>query len=120
MKISFTVLIHKNLLSWFVKRTISLSPWQFFSDLTENMAKERSNTTQVFIFFVRFFWVTKSISLSTWFFKKFNDFPEIATEAFSSYTKEENGKTVPMWTKQEVEDIVAAQVRFHSLQSSSH
>ena len=60
------------------------------------------------------------MSLSTWFIKKFNDFPEIATEAFSSYTKEENGKTVPMWTKQEVEDIVAAQVRFHSLQSSSH
>ena len=109
MKISFTVLIHKNLLSWFVKRTISLSPWQFFSDLTENMAKERSNTTQVFIFsYVSL--VTKSISLSTWFIKKFNDFPEIATEAFSSYTKEENGKTVPMWTKQEVEDIVGSQV----------
>ena len=119
MKISFTVLTHKNLLSWVVKLTFRNSPWKFFIDLTENMAKERSNTTQVFIFsYVSF--ITKSILLSTWFIKKFNDFPEIATEAISSYTKEENGKTVPMWTKQEVEDIVGAQVRFNPLQSSSH
>ena len=58
--------------------------------------------------------------MSTWFIKKFNDFPEMAAEAISSYTKEENGKIVPMWTKQEVEEIVASQVRFNPLQSSSH
>ena len=44
----------------------------------------------------------------------------MAAEAISSYTKEENGKIVPMWTKQEVEEIVASQVRFNPLQSSSH
>ena len=58
--------------------------------------------------------------MSTWFIKKFNDFPEMAAEAIGSYTKEENGKTVPMWNKKEVEDIVGAQVRFNLLQSSSH
>ena len=50
MKISFTVLTHKKLLRWVVKLTFRNSPWQFFIDLTKNMAKERSNTTQVFIF----------------------------------------------------------------------
>ena len=44
----------------------------------------------------------------------------MAAEAIGSYTKEENGKTVPMWNKKEVEDIVGAQVRFNLLQSSSH
>lgn len=42
--------------------------------------------------------------------KKFHDFPETATESVSSYTKEENGQTNPMWTKEEVGEIVAAQV----------
>jgi len=63
------------------------NPLQYFSDVVDNMAQERSNSNQ-----------------------KFNDFPEMAAEAISSYTKEENGKIVPMWTKQEVEDIVGAQV----------
>ena len=34
----------------------------------------------------------------------------MAAEAISSYTKEQNGKTVPMWSKEEVDEIVTAQV----------
>ena len=44
------------------------------------------------------------------FEKKFHDFPEMAAESISAYTKEENGKTVPMWNKEQVNEIVTAQV----------
>ena len=43
------------------------------------------------------------------FEKKFHDFPEMAAESISAYTKEENGKTVPMWNKEQVNEIVTAQ-----------
>ena len=33
------------------------------------------------------------------FDQKYHDFPETAAEAIASYTKDESGKTVPMWTK---------------------
>jgi len=39
----------------------------------------------------------------------------MATESISNYTKEENGKTVPMWTKEEVNEIVAAQVGLNQI-----
>ena len=44
------------------------------------------------------------------FAKKFHDFPEAASESVSAYTKEENGKTVPMWSNEEIKEIVTAQV----------
>ena len=42
--------------------------------------------------------------------QKFHDFPEMTTQAIASYTKEENGKKVPMWTEEQVSEIVTAQV----------
>ena len=43
-------------------------------------------------------------------FFKYHDFIETATEAILEHKKEVDGKTVPMWTKEEVEEIVVAQV----------
>lgn len=34
----------------------------------------------------------------------------MATESFSAFTKQENGKTVPMWNTEEINEYVAAQV----------
>ena len=47
--------------------------------------------------------------------KKYHDFPEMATESISAYTKVENEKTVPMWTKEEVDEIVAGQVHSYNI-----
>lgn len=46
------------------------------------------------------------------YLKQYNDFVEAATESISAYTKEVNGKTVPMWEKEEVDEIIAAEVRW--------
>ena len=46
--ILITVILHGKLLKWLVKSTYKYSPWQFFLELTDNMAKERSNSNQVF------------------------------------------------------------------------
>ena len=42
--------------------------------------------------------------------QKYHDFVEASTESIGDYTKEINGKTVPMWNKEEVDEIVIAQV----------
>ena len=34
----------------------------------------------------------------------------MASESIAAYTKEENGKVIPMWTKEQVDELVAAQV----------
>jgi len=60
--------------------------FRYFVDVMKNVLEQRSQTSE-----------------------KFHDFPETATESVSSYTKEENGQTNPMWTKEEVGEIVAAQ-----------
>jgi len=74
--------ISKHLLS----KVMPMDDWQFFYDAMATMAKERSISLQ-----------------------KYHDFPEIATESISAYTKKENGKTVPMWNKEQVNEIVTAQ-----------
>jgi len=63
-----------------------ISIWNFFIDIMENMLERRSKTTE-----------------------KFHDFPESTAEAITNQTKNENGKTVPAWNKEEVLEIIAAQ-----------
>lgn len=41
--------------------------------------------------------------------QEFHDFPENASQAFSTYTKKEDGKTVPMWNSEEINELVIAQ-----------
>ena len=43
-------------------------------------------------------------------FQKYHDFIEVATEAISDVTVEQNGTKKPMWTRREVDEIVIAQV----------
>lgn len=45
-----------------------------------------------------------------WKQKKYHDFIEVATETISDYSKEVDGKKVPMWNREEVNEIVIAQV----------
>lgn len=43
--------------------------------------------------------------------QKFHDFAEIASETISEINKKDGDKVVPMWTKEEVDEIVVAQVK---------
>lgn len=60
--------------------------FRYFVDLMTNLIQQRSNASE-----------------------EFYDFPESASETVSSYTKEEDGMVKPKWTKEEVDEIVAAQ-----------
>jgi len=73
-------------MKWLGTYLLNLEHWYFFIDIMKNMVEERSKTTE-----------------------KFYDFPETATESISAYTKEEDGKVVQMWTKEQVDEIVTAQ-----------
>ena len=53
---------------------------------------------------------SSSILFFLFFAKRYHDFLEFVTESISTYTKEINGKKVLMWTKDQVEEIVAAMV----------
>jgi hypothetical protein len=44
------------------------------------------------------------------FTQKYHDFVEIAKNAIAGYTKIENGNEVPVWNKEEVDEIVTSQV----------
>lgn len=74
------------LVRWMSAGVFHNEDFRYFVKLMTDLIEQRSKSTQ-----------------------KFHDFPETATETVSSYTKEENGKTKPMWTKEEVDEIVAAQ-----------
>jgi len=73
-------------LRWFTLKLFPMESWRFFFNIVETMIRERSKSLE-----------------------KFHDFPEMAAESISAYTKEENGKTVPMWNKEQVNEIVTAQ-----------
>ncbi len=45
-----------------------------------------------------------------YFKQKYHDFVEAATETIMEYKKEVNGEMVPIWTREEVDEIVIAQV----------
>ena len=42
--------------------------------------------------------------------QKYHDFVEVATETILEHTKVVDGKVVPMWDREEVDEIVIAQV----------
>ena len=42
---------------------------------------------------------------------------EVATEAIMEHTKTVNGKQVPIWTREEVDEIVTSQVKLHAIQT---
>jgi cytochrome P450 family 3 subfamily A len=46
--------------------------------------------------------------------KKFHDFIELADEAISDFTKEVDGETVPMWSREEIDEIIMAQVLYRT------
>jgi len=76
----------KVLLKHISKMLFKNDAMDYFFDVMEKLVKERAKSIQ-----------------------KFHDFPETSSEAFAGYTKEENGKTVPMWNKDDVEELVTAQ-----------
>ena len=54
----------------------------------------------------------QSFNFSLFIAQKYNDFVEIAKNAIAGYTKIENGNEVPVWNKEEVDEIVTSQVYF--------
>lgn len=74
------------LLKYLMGKLFDFNSWNFFAGIMNNLVKERSKSNL-----------------------KYHDFPEMASESISAYTKEENGTTRPMWNKEEVDEIVAAQ-----------
>ncbi|XP_046449638.1 cytochrome P450 3A14-like [Daphnia pulex] len=70
----------------FAERLFVTKQLKFFFKLLENVLKERSQSNE-----------------------KFNDFIELADEAISEFTKEVDGKTVPMWTREAIDEIVMGQ-----------
>nr|CAH0108323.1 unnamed protein product [Daphnia galeata] len=71
---------------YFTERLIVTEEMKFFFKLLENVLKDRSQSD-----------------------KKFNDFIEAADEAISGYTKIVDGKTVPMWTREDIDEIIIGQ-----------
>ncbi|XP_046646974.1 cytochrome P450 3A24-like [Daphnia pulicaria] len=60
--------------------------FDFFINILEGLIKQRSNSTE-----------------------KYHDFVEVATEAILEHTKTVDGKQVPIWTREEVDEIVTSQ-----------
>ena len=87
-----------------------MDKWQFFFDAMENMKKERAKSSQVCINHYPHHILLRVANLMIWYGKKFNDFIETATEAIGNYTREENGKQVPIWNQEQVDEIVVSQV----------
>jgi len=79
-------ILPSRLLGWMGKKFFPMEAWQFFYDIMETMAKERLNNPQ-----------------------KYHDFPEMTRELITAYTKEVNGKKVPMWDGEEIDELVTAQ-----------
>jgi len=84
--VMFIFLLPETIVKWANILIINNGGFQFFCDFMANLIEDRSKSNQ-----------------------KFHDFPEMATESFSAFTKQENGKTVPMWNTEEINEYVAAQ-----------
>ncbi|EFX88290.1 hypothetical protein DAPPUDRAFT_311602 [Daphnia pulex] len=73
-------------LSTYAERLLITKEHRFFFKLLEDVLKDRSQSKE-----------------------KFHDFIELADEAISDFTKEVDGKTVPMWSREEIDEIIMAQ-----------
>ena len=108
--ISASVMLPNALLRWMSNSFFPMDKWQFFFDAMENMKKERAKSSQVCINHYPHHILLRVANLMIWYGKKFNDFVETATEAIGNYTREENGKQVPIWNQEQVDEIVVSQV----------
>lgn len=82
----FMFILPGKLTKLMIEKFFPIEDLNFFVDIMEDLVEKRSHSSQ-----------------------KYNDFPEEAIQSISAYTKQEKGKTVPMWNKEEVDEIVAAQ-----------
>jgi len=83
--IMMAFILPDRLFSWLVNLLFNFDDWNFFIDVMKNVVNQRSESP-----------------------RRYHDFLEFVTESISTYTKEINGKKVLMWTKDQVEEIVAA------------
>lgn len=103
--------VFPSLLSIIGEKIFFTKEFTFFIDILENLINERTANPQVFIWNLILLMIFHFVD---WFYfpKKYNDFVEAATESISEYTKVVDGKSVPVWNKEEVDEIVIAQVIF--------
>lgn len=90
----------------FGERLFFIEDFQFFIRILEDLTKERANSTEVII---NLKFIPFAIIQLT-FQQKYHDFIEMATEAIGEFSKDVNGEAKPMWEKDEVNEIVIAQV----------
>ncbi|XP_046646973.1 cytochrome P450 3A24-like [Daphnia pulicaria] len=75
-----------NLLAFIGGNAFFPKEFDFFINILEGLIKQRYNSPE-----------------------KYNDFVEVATEAIMEHTKTVNGKQVPIWNREEVDEIVTSQ-----------
>ena len=115
-----TVLFPKFLssVSKFAERLLITKEFRFFFKLLEDVLKDRRQSKEVLSYFFitdkRLLCKAYEISCRLLLMKKFHDFIELADEAISDFTKEVDGETVPMWSREEIDEIIMAQVLYRT------
>ena len=99
----------------------------YFIEILEDVIKERRASKAVgslkpFLQAQRNFNLFNILKVikSVLFSQEYHDFIEIAREAIADYTREVDGKQVPMWNEEEVDEIVIAQVTQSTVSSHSN
>jgi cytochrome P450 family 3 subfamily A len=98
---------------YFTERLIVTKEMKFFFKLLEDVLNDRLQSNEVNYLkqqriadnFLKLF--VNEILCDK---QKFNDFIEVLDEAISEFTKEVDGKTVPMWTREAIDEIIMGQV----------
>lgn len=83
---------------------------KFFFNLLEDVLRDRSQSKEVGVClqnYVHAHWIWNNFTFCE---QNYHDFIEIANESISEFTKEVDGKTVPMWTREEIDEIIMGQV----------
>jgi len=104
----FLLVILPNLLAFVGGNVFFPKEFDFFINLVEDLITQRSNSPEVSSLHINVLNVSNRRNFS--FTQKYNDFVEVATEAIMEYTKTVGGKEVPIWTREEVDEIVTSQV----------
>lgn len=106
------IVMFPKLMATFADRLFFPNDFYFFINMLEDIIKQRTNSTEASEIILR----TKTQQILqknknlSFFPQNYHDFIEVATSAISSFTKVENGKEMPLWNMEEVNEIVTAQV----------
>lgn len=98
-----------NLLAFIGGNVFLPKEFDFFINVVEDLIAQRSNSPQASPLHIKRMKCNQS-KRNFCFTQKYHDFVEVATDAIMEYTKTIDGKEVPIWTREEVDEIVTSQV----------